>query len=216
MRRQPRGFTLIELLVAIAAMALLALMSWRGLDAMGRAQALNRERGDAVLTLQTTLSQWSADLDAMVALSQTPAIDWDGRVLRLTRRSTDSATPVVFVTAWTLRPDPAGGSHWRRWQSQGFTTRAEWQQAWAQAAAWAADGGTGTGGAEVDLIPLDSWQLAYFRNNAWTPATSAEALGTTTPVPDGVRLTLALPQGPALAGLVTRDWVRPSLTVPKS
>jgi general secretion pathway protein J len=216
MKRQARGFTLIELMVAIAAMALLALMSWRGLDAMGRAQALNRERNDAVLTLQTTLSQWNADLDAMVALSQISVIDWDGRVLRLTRRSTDSATPVVFVAAWTLRPDGAGGSHWRRWQSQGFTTRAEWQQAWTQAAAWAADGGSGTGGAEVDLIPLDSWQVAYFRNDAWTPATSAGALGATAPVPDGVRLTLALPQGPALAGLVTRDWVRPGLTVPKS
>ena len=216
MKRQARGFTLIELMVAIAAMALLALMSWRGLDAMGRAQALNRERNDAVLTLQTTLSQWNADLDAMVALSQISVIDWDGRVLRLTRRSTDSATPVVFVAAWTLRPDGAGGSHWRRWQSQGFTTRPEWQQAWTQAAAWAADGGSGTGGAEVDLIPLDSWQVAYFRNDAWTPATSAGALGATAPVPDGVRLTLALPQGPALAGLVTRDWVRPGLTVPKS
>ena len=216
MKRQARGFTLIELMVAIAAMALLALMSWRGLDAMGRAQALNRERNDAVLTLQTTLSQWNADLDAMVALSQISVIDWDGRVLRLTRRSTDSATPVVFVAAWTLRPDAAGGSHWRRWQSQGFTTRAEWQQAWTQAAAWAADGGSGTGGAEVDLIPLDSWQVAYFRNDAWTPATSAGSLGATAPVPDGVRLTLALPQGPALAGLVTRDWVRPGLTVPKS
>lgn len=215
MKRRTRGFTLIELLVAIAAMALLALMSWRGLDAMGRAQALNRERGDAVLTLQTTLSQWNADLDAMVALSQTPAIDWDGRLLRLTRRSTDTATPVVFVAAWTLRTDATGSTHWRRWQSPGFTTRAEWQQAWTQAASWGADGGN-TSGADVDLIPLDSWQLAYYRNDTWTPAVSAEALGTATPLPDGVRLTLALPQGPALAGLLTRDWVRPSLTVPKS
>lgn len=214
--RKGRGFTLIELMVAIAAMALLALMSWRGLDAMSRAQALNRERGDAVLTLQTTLAQWGADLDAMMALSQTSAIDWDGRVLRLTRRSTDSATPVVFVVAWTLRSDAASGTHWRRWQSPGFTTRAEWQQAWAQAAAWAANSGNGSSGADVDLIALDGWQLSYFRNNAWAPAVSAEALGTATPLPDGVRLVLSLPQGPALAGLVTRDWVRPTVTVPKS
>lgn len=216
MKRRLLGFTLIELMVAIAAMALLALMSWRGLDAMGRAQAQNRVRGDAVLTLQTTLAQWGADLDAMVALSQTSAIDWDGRVLRLTRRSTDSATPLVFVVAWTLRSDPAGGTHWRRWQSPGFTTQAEWRQAWAQAAAWATDGSNDTGGADVELIPLDGWQLAYFRNNAWTPAVSAETLGAAAPLPDGIRLVLSLPQGPALAGLITRDWVRPSLTVPKS
>ncbi|MDM0024849.1 PulJ/GspJ family protein [Variovorax saccharolyticus] len=217
MARRAHGFTLIELMVAIAAMALLALMSWRGLDAMGRAQAQNRERGDAVLTLQTTLAQWGADLDAMVALPQTSAIDWDGRVLRLTRRSTDSATPMVLVVAWTLRPQTNGGAHWRRWQSPGFTTRAEWQQAWAQAAAWAADGSSNTGVADVDLIPLDGWQIAYFRNDAWTPAVSAAALGSTTStLPDGVRLVLSLPPGPALAGLLTRDWVRPSLTVPKS
>jgi len=215
MKRRQLGFTLIELMVAIAAMALLALMSWRGLDAMGRAQAQNRERGDAVLTLQTTLAQWGADLDATVALSQTSAIDWDGRVLRLTRRSTDSASPVVFVVAWALRPDAAGGTHWRRWQSTGLTTRAEWQQSWAQAAAWGTNGSNDTGGADVDLIPLESWQIAYFRNDTWTPAVSAEALGTT-PLPDGVRLVLSLPPGPALTGLVTRDWVRPTATVPKS
>jgi hypothetical protein len=39
-RRHPaqRGFTLIELLVALALMALMAAMSWRGLDAMAGAQ----------------------------------------------------------------------------------------------------------------------------------------------------------------------------------
>ncbi|MBU1359686.1 MAG: prepilin-type N-terminal cleavage/methylation domain-containing protein, partial [Gammaproteobacteria bacterium] len=66
--RRPKGFTLIELLVAIAVMALLALMSWRGLEAMALGQSINRERGDAVLTLQTSLAQWGADLDATVVL----------------------------------------------------------------------------------------------------------------------------------------------------
>ena len=43
--KQVRGFTLIELLVALAAMAIMAGLSWRGLDGMVRAQAqtlLNR------------------------------------------------------------------------------------------------------------------------------------------------------------------------------
>ena len=35
---QIRGFTLIELLVALAAMAVMAGLSWRGLDGMLRAQ----------------------------------------------------------------------------------------------------------------------------------------------------------------------------------
>ena len=51
-RQKPlRGFTLIELLVALFAMALLAVMSWRGLDGMARAQAITSGRADEVLTL---------------------------------------------------------------------------------------------------------------------------------------------------------------------
>ncbi|SCK44133.1 general secretion pathway protein J [Variovorax sp. HW608] len=214
--RRSNGFTLIELLVAIAVMALLAIMSWRGLDGMARAQAQNRERGDAVLTLQTTLTQWGADLDATVALSRIRAIDWDGRVLRLTRRSTDGDTPRIHVVAWTLRTDPATGTRWLRWQSPGFTTQAEWQQAWDRAAAWAQGSSGNAGDAEVDLLPVAQWQVYYFRNDAWSPAVSAETLGTSTPLPDGVRLVLGIPAGASLSGTITRDWVRPSLTVPKS
>jgi general secretion pathway protein J len=220
--RKSQGFTLIELLVAIAVMALLALVSWRGLESMAGAQALNRERGDAMLTLQAALSQWNADLDATTVLAQTRPMEWDGRVLRLTRRSTDSALSVVYVVAWTLRADAAVGARWQRWQSPGISTRAEWQQAWDRAAAWGQDVSTGTSsgnelrGAELGLMPVEAWQLYYFRNDVWSPAVGAEVLGTATPLPDGVRLVLSLPPGPALAGLLTRDWIRPTATAPKS
>jgi general secretion pathway protein J len=214
--RRGRGFTLIELLVAVAAMAVLAVISWRGIDGMIRAQAYNRERADAVLTLQTIMAQWSADLDAVAALPRLSAIDWDGSVLRLTRRSTDGAFPRVHVVAWTLRADSAGGARWRRWQSPGFVTQAEWRQAWERAAAWAHGGAAAAGDADVDLMPLAEWQLYYFRNNGWSAAVSAEALGANTPQPDGIRLVLGIPPGASLAGTITRDWVRPSLVAPKS
>ena len=74
--------------MALFAMALLAVMSWRGLDGMARAQAQTEARADEVLTLQVGLAQWAADLDALIQLPQTTAIDWNGRVLRMTRRST--------------------------------------------------------------------------------------------------------------------------------
>ncbi len=214
--RGSSGFTLIELLVAIGAMALLALMSWRGLDAMAQAQAANRVRGDAMLTLQTTLTQWNADLDAVLQLAAgTTAIDWDGRVLRLTRRGSDEAAPAVHVVAWALRSD-ADGAQWRRWQSPPFSTRAAWNQAWSLAASWGQDGASEARRSEVVLLPLESWQLFYFRNGAWSPAIGADALGGLVPVPDGVRLVLSLPPGPSLAGLLTRDWVRPTLSAPKT
>lgn len=213
-RRSQRGFTLIELLVAIAAMALLALMSWRGLEGMTRAQTVTQARGDAVLTLQTTLSQWATDLDATIALTQLQPIDWNGSVLRITRRSGDSTRPTVVVVAWALRTDAATGPQWRRWQSAGVTTRAEWQQAWDRASAWAQDGGSVAGGAELTLMPLESWQLSYFRNGVWTAAVGAEGMANA--IPDGIRLVLNLPPGTGLTGVLTRDWVRPTAVVPKT
>jgi len=201
-------------MVAIAAMALLALMSWRGLDGMTRAQTVTQARGDAVLTLQTTLSQWTTDLDATIALAQLQPIDWNGSVLRITRRGGDPTRPAVVVVAWALRTDAATGAQWRRWQSPEITTRADWQQAWERAATWAQDGGAVAGGTELMLMPLESWQLLYFRNGAWTAAVNADGVANT--IPDGVRLMLNLPPGVGLAGVLTRDWVRPTAVVPKT
>ncbi|VWX58132.1 General secretion pathway protein J [Burkholderiales bacterium 8X] len=215
--RRARGFTLIELLVAISVMALLALMSWQGLEGMSRAHAQNRERGDAVLTLQTALSQWAADLDAAIPLAQVRPIDWDGRVLRITRRSTDTALPVVYVVAWTLRITTTG-SVWQRWQSPGLDSRLQWQQAWDRAAAWAQDANPGNElrGAEVALMPIEAWQISYFRNGNWGPPNDGTSSGGSVELPDGIRLVLGLPQGSALAGLLTRDWIKPAATVPKT
>ena len=85
------GFTLVELLVALSVMALMAVLSWRGLDSMTRAQAQLQQRADDVFTLQAGLTQWGTDLDALIQLPQTTALDWDGRALRLTRRSRPNA-----------------------------------------------------------------------------------------------------------------------------
>jgi general secretion pathway protein J len=66
----------------------------------------------------------------------------------------------------------------------------------------------------VALFALEGWQLFYFRGNAWTNPMSAAGTTTsaTTTLPDGVRLVLDLPGGQALAGRITSDWVRPTLS----
>ena len=80
------GFTLVEVLVAVAIMALLAVMAWRGLDGMSRAQTRTQSYSDDVSALQAGLAQWNADLDALTQLPPVGGLDFDGRVLRLTRQ----------------------------------------------------------------------------------------------------------------------------------
>jgi len=217
--RRTGGFTLIELLVAIVAMALLALMSWRGIDGMVRAQSQTRERADTVLTLQTALAQWGTDLDATIVLPATQALAWDGQTLRLTRHSPMGDAASVQVVAWTLRTSEAG-IQWHRWQSPPLTGRADWQQAWARAQSWGRSGSSDGQGSDVAVLPLNSWQLFYFSNDVWLPATPSgndASTGAATPnvLPDGIRLVLDIPAGAALSGALTRDWVRPTFAATK-
>jgi general secretion pathway protein J len=228
--RRAHGFTLVELLVALFAMALLAVMSWRGLDGMTRAQAATAIRADEVLTLQVGLAQWSADLDAVMQIPGASALDWNGRVLRMTRRDTTNPMSGVLVAAWTLR-----GGQWLRWQSPPLTTRGQLDQAWLKADQWSQTPGDEERRLEVAVTPLQEWKIFYFRSDAWTnpqssdtvsaavaqpgltPEAAAAIAAQTTPViPEGVRLVLVLPPGGALAGAITRDWVRPTLGGGKS
>ena len=220
------GFTLVELLVALAAMALLSLMAWRGIDGMGRAQQATRIYSDDVMALQAALVQWGLDLDAMAPSAPITAIDFDGQVLRITRLfQYDAAQPgsagglaaagALRVIAWGIR-DIDGRRMWLRWQSPPLTTRGEWEMAWQQAAWWGQNPSQEQRRGEVAIVALDQWQVYYFRNNSWTSPLSSAAEGALLPgglqrPPDGVRLLLTLSAGQAISGLLSRDWVRPTL-----
>ena len=229
MRHPPkrlRGFTLVELLVAIAVMALLAIVSWRGLDGMVRSQQQTREHADAVLMLQTVMDQWGADLDALQAVEHTEPIAWDGQVLRLTRRGMRQPDEGAVVVAWALR-NVDGAAHWLRWQSAPVRTRAEWFDAWDRAARWARTPDEAERRQEAVLMPLAGWQLFFYRGGAWANALSTNTAGSlpqspgglnsaAASIPEGVRLQLTLPPGGALAGVITRDWASPVLGGGKS
>ena len=235
-RRPParvRGFTLIELLVAIGVLALMAVLTWRGLDGISRAQGQLQQRSDEVQTLQATLGQWTADLDALAEQPNWKSLDWDGRSMRLLRYDSSANADGLRVVAW-VRRGVGGAAQWVRWQSGVMTTRPQLELAWLNAQRWAQTPSPEDSAREVKTIALEDWQIFYYRGNAWThplsgagtstaaaaPAPAATASDAAPapatpakqePLPDGVRLVLTLPDGQALSGTLTRDWVRPVL-----
>lgn len=222
--KQQRGFTLIELLIAITLMAVLAGMSWRGLDILGRTRESAQTRVNQIAAVQTVLAQWQADLDAMQTVPKVSdaGVLWDGRVLRITRRaSTAQANGTdagLWVVGWTQRE-----GKWLRWQSPAITSTTQLQQAWRQAERWGQNPSTDDLAFETTLLPLDQWQLTYFRGNAWSnPLSSAATTDTNTSIPsasttpDAIRLLVDLPASSGLSGRLTLDWVRPNFSNTKS
>ena len=229
-RAQQAGFTLVELLVAIVIMALLAILSWRGLDGMTRVQTATQTNTDGVLALQAGLSQWQADLDALAVQANVlgvSGLDYDGQVLRLTRRYAETGEDTknttnddsIRVVAWSQRNASTDANttktQWLRWQSAPVKTRGELQAAWLQAKQWASTATEADKKGEVVVATIDKWQVFYYRNDAWSNALSSADVDALIPgskaaaLPDGVRLVLTLAPGQALVGTITRDWVSP-------
>lgn len=229
-RAQQAGFTLVELLIAIVIMALLAILSWRGLDGMTRVQTATQTNTDGVLALQAGLSQWQADLDALAVQANVfgvSGLDYDGQVLRLTRRYAETGEDTknttnddsIRVVAWSQRNIATDANtnktQWLRWQSAPVKTRGELQAAWLQAKQWASNATEADKKGEVVVATIDKWQVFYYRNDAWSNALSSADVDALIPgskaaaLPDGVRLVLTLAPGQALVGTITRDWVSP-------
>ena len=227
-----RGFTLVELLVALVILSIVAMLAWRAIDAMGRTQTVTRSHADELRRLQSAFGQWNADLDALVDTGEVTAIQFNGQVLRLTRRDameTGLESRGIRVVAWALLNSPEG-LRWSRWQSGPLRQRDELARAWQRAADWAggrvlAPGGGAasltapTADSAIALLPVLNWQLYYHRGEAWTNPQSAadaqlprsEGYAPNLNLPNGVRLILQLAPGGALQGTLQRDWVRPTL-----
>lgn len=209
--------------MALAIMAVMAALTWRGIDGMARAQAFTERHTDDVLALQAGLAQWRSDLDAMMVWPDPPghpidgamtprSLGWDGRVLRITRQMAGDAAAGLVVVAWTRRNIDGA---WARWQSAPVRSLHAWQAAWEGAARWVeagadTDGKSGAASA-VSVALTQDWQIHYFRGNAWTnPLSSpAQEAGKTQGLPDAIRLRLTLASGQAIAGAIELDWIRP-------
>ncbi|MFF7399201.1 type II secretion system protein J [Achromobacter sp. NPDC008082] len=115
-RRAQGGFTLIEVLVALALMALVSLLAWRGLASVSNARDWIEQQAEDTDAIVRTLGQMARDVE----LSYTgPSFDSPGKDalaltsgLRLLRRTSGGQTLEL------LRPDADGNGLWQRVQWQ--------------------------------------------------------------------------------------------------
>lgn len=206
------GFTLIEVLVALAILAVMALMGWRAIDGLMRAQQGTQAHHEQAERAQMALLQWQLDLNAVQADARTPALQFDGNSLCVVRRSALSQQQLQVV-AWRVRD-----GQWSRWTSPPLSRVDELEQAWRQAQSWGQ--GQWQSPSQLDLISAENWSIYYYRVNAWSNPLSASATQATAsassppsePLPTGIRLQLDRPGADAFSGRLQLDWVSPLWT----
>ncbi len=169
---------MVELLVALAALAIMAGMSWQAIDTLMRTQIQTKAASDDMVALQAGLTQWDADLNALTQTGHVSALDFDGRTLRITRRDSTAAFGHTRVVGWSLTNDGLA-SVWSRWASPPVNTRGELELAWNMAA----NIGLSRQPPAVAVLHADSFGLLYFRNNTWSnPLSTADQAGAQTAV----------------------------------
>ena len=172
--------------MALAIMAVLAGLAWRGVDGMVRARDGSGEAIERIVRLNTIVTQWQQDFAALHDTGIVPPLSFDGQTLLLTR-TVDSGVELV---AWSLR-----SGVWRRWTSPPAMHSRALQDAWLRGQQLLG----GEAGQVRLLDKVSDWQLYFYRGNAWTnaqssgdlaapPAVAASAAQLRELLPDGVRL----------------------------
>ena len=180
LHRRSTGFTLVEVLVALVLMAVMAMMAWRGVDAMARSRDISQASIESTARLQTVMAQLQQDLAQLYdpQLDKLPAISFDGATLRIVRQRDAGAT----LVAWSMR-----GGDFVRWESPISSTSNALlnalqlsQQALNQNAPQRLQALTGVTG----------WQVLFFRGSTWSNAQSSDDVvntsvnGNAVPAPD--------------------------------
>lgn len=212
------GFTLVEVLVALGIMATLAVMGWQGIDGIVRTRDASQARLDHTLRLGTVLAQWEQDLASLQEADAVPALSYDGKTLRLTRRTDDG----MQLVAWSLTPaigaaqTDASNNQWMRWAGPSVIGSAALQDSWLRSQLLQSN----DPGLLRTLGGVSQLQLYCYRGNAWSncqssgnvvaaapPASGASGVPATvrTVLPSGVRLVLTFAGGNGHDGTLTRD-----------
>ncbi|MBO4121933.1 prepilin-type N-terminal cleavage/methylation domain-containing protein [Cupriavidus gilardii] len=100
-----RGFTLIEMLVAITLLAVMAVMGWRGLDAMTRGRERLVDHDQRLDALKLLYGQFQTDCENLArpeALQQSPVELEDGRLLLVRDRREPGMPSAWQVVAYRV------------------------------------------------------------------------------------------------------------------
>ena len=172
-RSRVNGFTLIEVLVALLIMAVLAALSWRGVDAMVASRDATSQALDRSTRLNTVITQWQQDLEALYDRADVPGvptISFDGQSVRLVRTAPEG----LRLVTWALR-----SGTWQRHVSPVTTLASALQEHWLRSQQLQ--------GSEIEQLTLldglIEWQIYYFRGNAWSNAQSGAGAAALAPSP---------------------------------
>ena len=202
-----RGFTLIEVMVALLILSVMALMAWQGVEGISKAREVADGNVQRTLRLQSVMTQWQADLGAVLDSQTVEPLLFDGGTLRLTRRAAGGGMQVVV---WALR-----SGRWVRWAGPAVTTVGQLQEQWTRSMSFQ---GNELGSLQA-LAGIDQWQIYFNRGGAWTNAQSsagtaqrsgmtlgqAVAASNRSALPRGVRCVLAMGAGSGFEGSIIRD-----------
>lgn len=197
-----QGFTLIEVMVSLLILSVVSLMAWKGLDGMVRARDITEGSVQRSLRVQSVMSQWQADLHNVIDLKVVPALEFDGAVLRMTRRYQGGAQVVV----WGLRRGQL-----LRWAGKPVVNVGTLMDQWEQAKLVQ----QGQQGVLVAFSDVPQWQLYFFRDgqlsnaqsSSGRPVTLAQAAAglTAGSLPMGVRVVVSMGPNSGMSGFLTRD-----------
>lgn len=198
--RRARGFTLIEVMVALLILAVMAGMAWKGADGIVKAREIADGNVRRTLRLQSVMTQWQADLSAVLDTKVVDALKFDGAALRLTRQASGGMQVVV----WALR-----SGRLVRWAGPPVTTVGQLQEQWTRSFQYQGR----EPGSTAALKGVEQWQLYFFRGGAWANAQSSAGAPSTglgqalnrDPLPLGVRSVMTLGEGSGYQGRITRD-----------
>jgi general secretion pathway protein J len=209
--RRVRGFTLIEVLVALVVMSTMAMMAWRGLDALIKSREIAQANLDQSARLQTVLAQWEQDLRSIQDSGSVEALNFDGASLRLTRQHPQG----IQVVAWVVR-----GGALNRWESKPVQTVAALEENYKRGTQLLAQ----DSGQLRALEGVSGWQLYCYRGNSWSnclssgseeaaaPAPPASSASGAAPpdkprqsLPSGIRMLIQFGPGSGFGGPLTRQ-----------